>query len=55
MVLGGGDVAEQAMIFYGLGPSVPHWFFLLSFFTLLFFKREVVDLLGEIVQKIGAE
>lgn len=55
LVLGGGEKAESAMVFYGLGPSVPHWFLWLFPLVLFFFRHEAIELVGDVVEKIGAD
>lgn len=54
-MLGGGEKAENAMVFYGLGPSVPHWFLWLFPLVLFFFRHEAISLIGEVVEAIGAD
>ncbi len=54
-VLGGGEKAENAMVFYNLGPSVPNWFLWLFPLVLFFFRREATNLIGDVVEKIAAE
>lgn len=55
LVLGGGEMADKAMIFNNLGPAVPHWFFYLVPLVFLFRRHEAINLLGRLVNVIDAE